>query len=539
MELVLSLCVLCLLVSKASADSIKLAYAGSNNKDMQDWLSHGGNLLNRRFANKETKISPETVSRLRLNWKFNAGRDITATPSVSDGAIYFPSWDGYLYAVKALDGSLIWKKNLQQLTGLNSTGVIFNVNVTVSRTTPTIADDLLIIAISGPAYVVAVKRSNGQLVWSTQLDKNPAGVITISGAYYKRNFYVGTSSQEEELSIEQCCIFRGSFVKLDAQTGTILWQKFMLPDNVDKRGEYAGAAIWGSSPPIDVRRNLVNIARGNLYSAPKNITDCQERQNNQTEVHAQPDECVEPENHSDSILALDLDTGKIEWYHQLGGYDIWFFACNNLSTSNCPPGPNPDADFGEAPMILSIYVNGTKRDIVAAVQKSGFAWALDRDNGNIIWSTEAGPGGLTGGGTWGAATDEKRVYTNIANSDGKNFTLKPSTKNTTAGGWVAMDANSGQILWSTGDPSNGTASGPVTVANGVLFGGSTCRQGPIYAMNAYTGKSLWSYNTGATVYGGSSVRNGYVYVGHGYKVNFGLFNPGFTNGTSLFAFCVS
>ncbi|XP_021297719.1 uncharacterized protein LOC110426746 isoform X2 [Herrania umbratica] len=526
MELVLSLCLFSLLVSKASADSI-------------DWLSHGGNLLNRRFANKETKISPETVSRLRLNWKFNAGRDITATPSVSDGAVYFPSWDGYLYAVKALDGSLIWKKNLQQLTGLNSTRVIFNVNVTVSRTTPTIADDLLIIGVSGPAYVVAVKRSNGQLVWSTQLDKNPAGVITMSGTYYKRNFYVGTSSQEEELSIEQCCIFRGSFVKLDARTGTILWQKFMLPDNFDKRGEYAGAAIWGSSPPIDVRRNLVYIATGNLYSAPKNITDCQERQNNQTEVHAHPDECVEPDNHSDSILALDLDTGRIKWYHQLGGYDIWFFACNNLSTYNCPPGPNPDADFGEAPMILSIYVNGTKRDIVAAVQKSGFAWALDRDHGNILWSTEAGPGGLTGGGTWGAATDETRVYTNIANSDGKNFTLKPSTKNTIAGGWVAMDANSGQILWSTGDPSNGTASGPVTVANGVLFGGSTYGQGPIYAMNANTGKILWSYNTGATVYGGISVSNGCIYVGHGYKVSFGLFNPGFTNGTSLFAFCVS
>ncbi|XWS40837.1 hypothetical protein CRYUN_Cryun17cG0030300 [Craigia yunnanensis] len=506
---------------------------------MQGWLSHGGNLFNRRFADKETKISPETVFWLRLKWKFNARRDITATPSIFDGTVYFPSWDGYLYAVRESDGSLIWKQNLQQLTRINSTRVIFNVNVTVSRTTPTIADDLLIIGISGPAYVVAVKQSNGQLVWSTQLDKNPAGVITMSGTYYKGNFYVGTSSQEEELSIEECCIFRGSFVKLNARTGKILWQTFMLPENFGKRGEYAGAAIWGSSPPIDVRRSLIYTATGNLYSAPKNITDCQERQNNQTEVPTHSDECVEPDNHSDSFLALDLDTGKIKWYHQLGGYDVWFFACNNLSTPDCPPGPNPDADFGEAPMILSIYVNGTKRDIVVAVQKSGFAWALDRDDGNILWSTEAGPSGLTGGGIWGAATDEKRVYTNIANSDGKNFTLKPSTRNTTAGGWVAMDANSGQILWSTDDPSNGTVNGPVTVANGVLFGGSTYKQGPIYAMDANNGKILWSYNTGATVYGGMSVSNGCIYVGHGYKVGFGSFSPGFTTGSSLFAFCVS
>ncbi|GMN69857.1 hypothetical protein TIFTF001_038904 [Ficus carica] len=59
---------------------------------------------------------------------------------------------------------------------------------------------------------------------------------------------------------------------------------------------------------------------------------------------------------------------------------------------NCQPGPNPDADFSEAPMMLSVCTDGTKRDMVVAVQKCGFAWALDRDNGNHTWFTEAGPG---------------------------------------------------------------------------------------------------------------------------------------------------
>ncbi|KAK0584416.1 hypothetical protein LWI29_012891 [Acer saccharum] len=72
-------------------------------------------------------------------------------------------------------------------------------------------------------------------------------------------------------------------------------------------------------------------------------------------------------------------------------------------------------------------------------EESGFACALDRDIGSLLWSTEAGPGSI-GGGTWGAATDEKRIYTNTVNSDGKNFTLKPSNKTSTSGGWVAMDA---------------------------------------------------------------------------------------------------
>ncbi|KAK8673576.1 hypothetical protein V6N13_111903 [Hibiscus sabdariffa] len=128
----------------------------------------------------------------------------------------------------------------------------------------------------------------------------------------------------------------------------------MLVDNFGNRGEYAGAPIWGSSPATDVSRNLVYIATGNLYSAPQNITDCQERQSNQSQV---------PPTHSDENF-----------------YDVWFFACNDLSVPDCPPGPNPDADFAEAPMMLSFYVNGIKKDIVVALQNIGFAWTLDRES---------------------------------------------------------------------------------------------------------------------------------------------------------------
>ncbi|KAJ0483577.1 putative polyvinyl alcohol dehydrogenase (cytochrome) [Helianthus annuus] len=503
-----------------------------------DWTNHGGDLQNRRYAYGETKISPKTVANLRLKWKFVAGKDITATPAIYNNTIYFPSWNGNIYALNASDGSVIWQHNLGQLTGLNSTGLTQGVNWTVSRATPTVADDLLIIGIYGPAFILGLNRSDGELVWSTQLDTHYASLITMSGTYYKSAFYVGTSSAEEAVSnIETCCTFIGSFFKLNAKNGKILWQTYMLPDNNGSTDEYSGAGIWGSSPSIDINRNAVYIATGNMYSAPLNVTQCQEAQNNQT-TPTQEDTCIEPDNHSNSILALDLDSGHINWYRQLGGYDVWFFACNNLSTPGCPPGPNPDADFAEAPMILTINDRGKKRDIVATVQKSGVAWALDRDNGSIVWSMEAGPGGAGGGGTWGSATDGKVVYTNIANSVRSNFTLKPSNITTTSGGWVSMDATNGNVLWSTGNPSSATASGPVSLANGVLFAGSTNRTGPIYAMSAATGEILWSYDTGATVYGGMSISNGCVYVGNGYKVNLGFFDPTYTSGDTLFAFCI-
>lgn len=150
----------------------------------------------------------------------------------------------------------------------------------------------------------------------------------------------------------------------------------------------------------------------------------------------------------------------------------------------------------------------------------------------------AGPGGLEGGGIWGAATDGRKIYTNIANSNEENFTLAPSNLTTRAGAWVALDANSGNILWSTADPSNDNAMGPVTVANGVVFGGSVAPNGPIYAMDANTGKILWTNNTGATVYGGVSAGYGCIYLGNGYSIGLAKFHPTWTSGTSLFSFCV-
>ncbi|KAJ4838500.1 hypothetical protein Tsubulata_044537 [Turnera subulata] len=487
------------------------------------WLNHGADIRNTRSAKGELKINRFTVKNLRLRWTFFAGRDISATPAIANGVAYFPSWNGYLYAVNAFSGTLIWKQNLGELTGLTGTGIV--VNVTVSRSTPTIAGDCLIVGIYGPAVVIAVSRLTGKLMWSTKLDPRPRALITQSGTYYMGKEREQKSLKPKELvfNLRKCQFAAGSeLVRVPKRTGG-----------------YAGAAIWGSSPAIDEIRRLVYVATGNLYSAPPEVTECQEAQNNQTTRPTQPDQCIGPDINFNSILAISLDSGKIRWSRQLGGYDIFYFACLIPNNPDCPPGPNVDADFGEAPILLSVVVNRRIRDVVVAVQKSGFAWALDRNDGTIIWFKLAGPGGAEGGGQWGAATDGRTVYTNIANTNRVRFTLAPTNETTTAGAWVALDANSGQILWSTANPSNDTAQGPVSVVNDVLFAGSVASNGPIYAMDTRTGSILWSYNTGATVYGGISASHGCIYLGNGYTVGLAkLFHPDWTPGTSLYAFCL-
>ncbi|KVH96141.1 Pyrrolo-quinoline quinone beta-propeller repeat-containing protein [Cynara cardunculus var. scolymus] len=480
---------------------------------MQDdeWVNHGGDIANRRYAADEFLINPSTVHKLRLRWRFFTGNDISATPAVANGVVYFPSWNGFLYAVNAFNGALIWKRNLTQLTGLPGTGTYMNVSV--SRATPVVASDLLLIGIYGPAVVIAVTRASGNLLWSTTIDPRPLALITASGTVYS------------------------SLVKLDIRSGAIQWQTYTVPDNGGRLGSFSGAAIWGSSPAIDVSRGIVYVATGNLYTAPPEVLECQEKQNNQTSKPTQPDQCTGPDIRFNSIIAFDINSGQVIWSRQLGGFDIFYFACLVPNNPDCPPGPNIDADFGEAPMLLTIYSNGTTRDIVVAVQKSGFAWALDRENGEIVWFKLAGPGSNEGGGIWGAATDGIRVYTNIANGARVQFTLAPTNQTTSAGAWVALDANNGQILWTTADPSNNAAEGPVSLTRGVLFAGSVAPNGPLYAMDARTGSVLWSYNTGATIYGGVSASYGCIYVGHGYTVGLGKFHP-WTRGNSLFAFYI-
>lgn len=195
---------------------------------------------------------------------------------------------------------------------------------------------------------------------------------------------MGVSSLEESLPTNLCCTFRGSMVKMDVKTGAVLWRTYTLPDNGGRLGGYSGAAIWGSSPSIDIARGLVFAATGNLYTAPEEVQQCEDEQNNQTAATG-PDKCIGPDINFNSMLAFDMNSGQIRWSRQLGGYEIFFFACLTPNNPDCPSGPNLDADFGEAPMLLTIFADGRMRDVVVAVQKSGFAWALDRSNGEIVW----------------------------------------------------------------------------------------------------------------------------------------------------------
>lgn len=519
----------------SSLSSVPQARASNN-----VWTNHGKDLFNTRYAPNEPLINTSSVVQMSLKWRFITGDDVSATPAVYGGMVYFPSWNGNFYAVTAASGSLVWMRNLTELTGILYGDNQRGENTTLSRSTPTIAgqeNDILIIGLYGPAVVIAIKRSNGDLLWQKQLDFATAAVITMSGTYYEGGFYVGTSSVQENFP-DQCCTFQGSFLRLDVETGDTVWRTPMLPDNNGSQNLYSGAPIWGSSPSIDPIRSLVFIATGNVYSVPPDIAACQEEQNNKT-VPDFPNPCIEPDNHLESILALDLATGHIKWSNQLGGYDAWVSSCSgSVKSPNCPTGPNPDYDFSNCPSLLTIdYGNGTKRDVAVAAQKSGNVWAVDRDTGVLVWSSVTGPGG-GGGQIWGTPTDGDMIYVNVPNSRGKNWTLVPGTMNITTGGWAAVKATTGAVLWSTPNPMLKPPIGPMSLANSdVVFGTSMDLNGTVFALDTRSGSVLWNTTTNATVFGGCAISGGCIYVGCGASTNVGR-GYGGTRGDSVYAFCI-
>ena len=168
----------------------------------------------------------------------------------------------------------------------------------------------------------------------------------------------------------------------------------------------AGAAVW-NSPTIDPKRHALYVGTGDSYTEPAART-------------------------SDSIMALDLKSGRVLWSVQDTGGDTWIRDCESAESENCPKHLGPDYDFGSSP-ILRTLPNG--HQIIVAAQKSGNVLAHDPDHhGALLWKASLAetPPSAEGLIVFGGAADEKSAY----------FPL-------TTGGAAALDLTTGKRKWLT------------------------------------------------------------------------------------------
>jgi len=369
------------------------------------------------------------------------------------------------------------------------------------------------------ATIYAVDAETGESLWKTKVDDNWRAAITGAPALYAGRLYVPVSSREESQVGNPkypCCQFRGSVLALDASHGELLWKTYTIPEAAHKIGKNGiGTELWGPSgspvwntPTVDLKRGMLYFGTGNNYSRPAT-------------------------NASDSIVAVDMKTGRIHWIHQVLEKDIWNGSCVLAGDHNpflCEPNA-PDADFASSPALVELK-NG--RQIIVAGNKAGTVFALDPGaDGKLLWERSISKGAPSGGILWGSAVDGDRVYAASAYADLKN----PEA----SGGLTALKLASGSVDWTVYPPPCGerklckpTQPAAVTAIPGVVF--SATMDGQLRAYSARDGKVVWEYNTvqdyltvngikangGSISNGGPTIVNGMLFTNSGYSHHGGI-----------------
>jgi polyvinyl alcohol dehydrogenase (cytochrome) len=234
----------------------------------------------------------------------------------------------------------------------------------------------------------------------------------------------------------------------------------------------SGAPIW-STPTIDAERGRVYVTTGENTSLPATRT-------------------------SDAVIALDLESGRQLWVFQGTPRDVWHMGCGRGSP-NCPSPDESilqDWDFGGS-AILAPLPDG--RDLLLVGQKSGHLWALDPDDGQLVWAHRRGRGGALGGNHWGIARDGERVFLTISDP-GRGADRVP--------GIYAFDIATGVPAWEHRlqpdcpdgrrarlpqcDARYGLSATPLVVDGAVVTGGL---DGRLHIFDARTGDVLFRFDT--------------------------------------------
>ena len=480
------------------------------------WNGWSPDVVNSRFQTaKGANLTPEQVPQLKLKWAFGYPTGLSAygQPTVVSGRVFVGTDIGYIYSLDAATGCVYWS---YQAKGASRPAV------TVARVRGHGKTKYAAYFGDAHANVYAIDAQTGAELWTTRVDDHFVARITAAPKVFEGRVYVPVSSSEEFSSSNldySCCTGRGSIVALDADTGAQVWKTYVVPTPVPERKnskgvqQYApsGGSIW-NSPTIDAKRGAIYAGTGDGQTDPAPDT-------------------------TDSIIALDLKTGKMLWHYQAQSGDAFMGGCNgDQRTDNCPKVNGPDQDIGNSPILRDLPEG---KSVVVFGMKDGTVTALDPDHdGAVVWKVHAvdiPPDQANtffarlNGIVWGGAADDQNVYYGLQ-----------------SGGMVAVKLSTGEIAWRASFPKTGTArvinSAAATAIPGVVFLAGS--DGKLHALSTTEGRLLWEYDTaktfetvnkvpakgGAIASIGPSIAGGMLFIGSGYAVT------GTNSGNVLLAF---
>ena len=487
------------------------------------WNGWGPDHSNARFQSSGAAgITAGQVPRLKLKWAFGfpGATSAYAQPTVVDGHLFTSSDAGYVYSLATDTGCIYW--SFPASAGVRTPIIVGNGPARGMANVRRIAyfGDVR-------ANVYALDADTGRLVWKTKVEQHPQARIT-GGLVLEGNRLLVPVSSLEELSGNdshyECCTFRGSVVALEASSGNQIWKTYTIQDEPKPiRKSESGVQLWGpagggvwNTPTLDVERGEVYFGVGNAYTSPAAPT-------------------------TDSVMALDLKSGRILWWHQVVAQDSWVIGCgrdDRARTDHCPDRTLQnskyfDVDMGASP-ILRQLPDG--RRILITTGEAGLVNALDpAHEGRVIWTAdlggmpmqlprEPGSGENQPGVAFGGAADEQAAYFPLERHEG---------------GITAINVDTGKELWHMLAPKpncngergcNAEQQSAATVIPGAVFSGA--RDGMLRAYSTRDGKILWEFNTkqsfetvnGVVAKGGGlggpgvTVAGGMVFSNSGYGV---------------------
>jgi len=368
-----------------------------------------GRELGRTFATSCSGLTPENASDLRRIWFFNTHDVVTATPAVVGDSVYVGDWSGRFYALNAENGKQRWVRKTKVHPNVYAGQIVSSAAVESVDGTDTAY-------FGGGKTLYALRASDGSVRWMHEL--NPTGgaddpteiessPLVVAGPHGAPIVVVGwdvhNSTDGEPAGV----------LALDAATGEEVWTTVLSPAEGGPDGEEAtgpGCADVWSSPTVDEGRGLVFVGTGNCVTSPSGYG-----------------------RFAEAVVALDLDDGTLRWSFQ-------------------PHEPNrDDLDFAGAPNLFE----SAGRALVGLGGKDGTYYALDRETGELVWTTPVVGPGLT--------------------NPGSNFST---------GGFI----------------------GPTAVADGVITGGTAIGDDPyLHALDTTTGAIEWQQPMAAATYGAPAI----------------------------------
>ncbi|MBM3771306.1 MAG: PQQ-dependent dehydrogenase, methanol/ethanol family [Acidimicrobiia bacterium] len=478
-------------------------------EDGSRWVTFGGNYANHRFS-PLTQITPENVGRLKQQWTLqtNTLGNFETTTLVRDNVLYVTGPQNVAWAIDARSGRQIWRYRRE----LPATGLTACCGL-VNRGFAALGDKLFMTTLD--AHVLALDMKTGAVVWDATLEDYKTGyAATIAPIVVKDKVIVGVAGGEFGI--------RGFIDAYEANTGKRAWRFYTIPGPGEPghntwagdSWKIGGSGVWVTGA-YDPEQNLLFYGTGN--PGPDYHSESREGDN----------------LYSDSIVALDADTGKLKWYYQFTPHDVH------------------DYDSTEVPILADLTINGRLRKTVMFANRNGFYYTLDRTDGKIIvakpfvtttWAKEIDAQGrpmllpghkpdekgettcpdLTGGTNFWPPSFDPRTRTFFVNAreacaifyaykpeyvPGQRFTggaqqLINTRDQKPFGAIRAIDPTTGDRKWEfrMETPSR---SGILTTASNLLFTGDS--EGNLVVLDSRNGKLLFTYQMGANLHGTSPV----------------------------------